>query len=65
MESKVLQAISLKYNPVAIIWTDNKPENALQFKKGGSGCVMNMLASAAKGGLRYLIGKHSAALVEA
>jgi len=49
MESKVAQAISLQYNPVAIIWTDNKPENALQFKKGGFGCVMNMLASAAKG----------------
>ena len=49
MESKIAQAISLQYNPVAIIWTDKKPENALQFKKGGFGCVMNMFASAAKG----------------
>lgn len=49
MESKIAEAISLKYNPVAVIWTDKKPENTLQFKKGGQGCVMSMLASAAKG----------------
>ncbi len=49
MESKIAEAIRLKYNPVAVIWTDKKPENALQFKKGGQGCVMSMLASAAKG----------------
>ena len=49
MESKLVQALNLTHNPVAIIWTDKKPENALHFKKRTWGCVMWMFASAAKG----------------
>ncbi|MBW2040246.1 MAG: DUF169 domain-containing protein [Deltaproteobacteria bacterium] len=49
MESKIAGALDLKYHPVALIWTDEKPQNALQFKKGKWGCVMFMFASAAKG----------------
>lgn len=49
MESRIAAALDLKYNPVAIIWTDEKPKNALQFKEGKWGCVMWMFASAAKG----------------
>ena len=49
MDSKVAHALNLTYSPVAIIWTDQKPENALHFKKRTWGCVMWMFASAAKG----------------
>lgn len=49
MESKLAHALNLTHNPVAIIWTDEKPENALHFKKKTWGCVMWMFASAAKG----------------
>lgn len=49
MESKIAQALNLKYHPVAIIWSDNKPEKAMGFKEGKWGCVMWMLAAAAKG----------------
>jgi len=49
MESKIAQALRLKYCPVAIVWTDDKPEKAMDFKEGKWGCVMWMLAAAAKG----------------
>ncbi|MDY6903306.1 MAG: DUF169 domain-containing protein [Thermodesulfobacteriota bacterium] len=49
MESKIASAINLKHNPVAVILADEKPEKALQFKKGKWGCVMFMFANAAKG----------------
>lgn len=49
MESKIAKAIGLKYNPVAVILADRKPEKALQFKKGKWGCVMFMFANAARG----------------
>jgi uncharacterized protein (DUF169 family) len=35
--------------PVAIIWTDEKPSEGLQFKEGKRGCVASMLVAASKG----------------
>ncbi|HBX22693.1 MAG TPA: hypothetical protein DEF34_03500 [Desulfotomaculum sp.] len=49
MESKLAKAVNLKYPPVAILWTDKKPEGALQFKEGRWGCVIGMLRGAAMG----------------
>lgn len=49
MESKIAKAIKPKYNPVAVVLTDEKPEKALQFKPGKWGCVMFMFANAARG----------------
>ncbi len=49
MESKIAQSLNLKYHPVAILWSDDKPERATSFKEGKWGCVMWLMAVAAKG----------------
>ena len=49
MNSLIAQAISLHFPPVAVHWTNTRPENAMQFKEGKWGCVMFLLCNAAKG----------------
>lgn len=49
MESKLAEALHLEFEPVALILTGEKPEDAMQFKEGKWGCVMWLFASAAKG----------------
>jgi uncharacterized protein (DUF169 family) len=49
MESKIAMAIKLKYEPVAIVLTNTRPEGARQFKEGKWGCIMFLIAAAAKG----------------
>ncbi|MBW2558854.1 MAG: DUF169 domain-containing protein [Deltaproteobacteria bacterium] len=49
MESNMVSALNLKFNPVAIIWSDEKPQDALQFKQEKWGCVMSLFALTAKG----------------
>ncbi|MEJ5301613.1 MAG: DUF169 domain-containing protein [Thermodesulforhabdaceae bacterium] len=50
MLSKVSESIGFKFEPVAIVWSNEKPASAAEFKEGKWGCVMWMLARAAKGG---------------
>jgi len=49
MESKIAQATQMKYSPVALVLTNEKPAGALQFLEGKWGCVIAMLNAAAKG----------------
>ena len=49
MQSQIAEAIALKLGPVAVLFTDEKPAAALQFKEGGWGCTAAMMLAAAKG----------------
>lgn len=49
METQLSSLLALKYEPVATIWTNQKPEHAIEFKPGRWGCVMRWFVSAAKG----------------
>ena len=49
MHSRISEALALKYTPVAVILTDARPEQAIQFKEGSFGCVGSMVTTAARG----------------
>ena len=49
MESKIASAIHLKHQAVALTWSNEKPESAMQFSPGKWGCVMWLAVHAAKG----------------
>jgi hypothetical protein len=49
VQSKIASAIHLDLEPVALIWSDEKPAGAMEFAPGKWGCVMFLLAAAAKG----------------
>lgn len=49
MECAIAKAIRLKYQPVALIWSDKKPADAMQFAEDKWGCVMWLVVNAAKG----------------
>ena len=49
MESKIAGSLKLKFNPIAVVWTDQEPVKAARFGKGKWGCAMFMPATAAKG----------------
>jgi uncharacterized protein (DUF169 family) len=47
MQSKIAEALRLRNEPVAILWTNEKPKDALGFKGRGAGCALVLLAQAA------------------
>ncbi len=49
MKSTVAELLKLRFLPVAILWSNEKPEKALQFVPGRRGCLMSLFAQAALG----------------
>jgi uncharacterized protein (DUF169 family) len=49
MKSRIAHELKLRYQPVAVLFTNAKPEGAVQFEEGKWGCVIAMHTAAAKG----------------
>ena len=49
MKSIIADTLRLKFGPVAVIWSDTKPDKALSFVPGRRGCLMSLFAQAARG----------------
>ena len=49
MESRIAARVHLHHQPVALLWSDEKPEGAKQFQEGRWGCILWLATGAAKG----------------
>lgn len=49
MESLIAKFLGLKSEPVAVLFSNDKPEGAAQFTRGSHGCAMFMFAAATRG----------------
>ena len=59
MQSRIAGEIGLKTHPVAITWADRPPDNALRFKPGAWGCVVNLIAAVATKGNVAAFDRHT------
>jgi len=51
MKSTIAEAIQLRTQPVALVWTDQEPDQATRFKPQSWGCVVSLFAAAATRGI--------------
>ncbi len=49
MDSRLARELKLRYEPIAVIFTNDKPQGAASFEEGKRGCVMSLVTEAAKG----------------
>jgi hypothetical protein len=50
VESAIVRNLRPEFEPVAVVWSDTIPGDALQFKKGKFGCILYLFAEAARRG---------------
>jgi len=50
MESVIVRNLQPEFAPVAVVWSNTIPDDALQFKKGKFGCILYLFAEAARRG---------------
>lgn len=61
MKSEIVKNLCPQFEPVAVVWSDELPDDTFQFKKGRFGCILYLFAEAARrgkiaGGSRDTIG---------
>lgn len=49
MRSKISEYLNLKTEPVVTIWSDEAPEDKIQFQKNKRGCIISLMTAAANG----------------
>ena len=54
MTSKIAELLKCNRMPVALIRTNQKPEEALMFKEGNKGCIIALLNAASQGKIYFL-----------
>lgn len=50
MLSKVVEQLQPEFEPVAVVWSDEIPDDAVQFKGGRFGCILHLFAEASRRG---------------
>ncbi len=50
MESEIVKNLNPEFEPVAIVWSNIIPDDALQFKNGKFGCILYLFAEASQRG---------------
>jgi len=51
MHSQIAEELKMKYHPVAILFTDDKPQEARQLREGQWGCAMALYANVIRKGV--------------
>jgi len=46
MESTIVAHLQPEFEPVAVVWADELPDGAVEFKAGRFGCILNLFAEA-------------------
>lgn len=50
MQSKVVEHLKPVFEPVGVVWSDTIPDDALEFKEGRFGCILNLFTEASRRG---------------
>jgi hypothetical protein len=50
MKSPLVEELRPEFEPVALIWSDEMPDDALQFREGRFGCILHLFAEASRRG---------------
>jgi hypothetical protein len=50
MRSAIVENLEPEFEPVAVVWSEDIPEDAFEFREGRFGCILNLFAEASRRG---------------